>query len=255
MLSIDSLYASYGKVCALENVSLTIEPGQIVCLLGANGAGKTTTLNCISGLVAATAGRIVFEGEDLGKLRVEEIVSRGIVQVPEGREIFTSMSVEDNLTLGAWRRWNKRRNREELDYVYTLFPRLRERSTQLAGALSGGEQQMLMIGRALMAKPKLLMLDEPSLGLSPILVQQVFDIIRSIHASGIAILLVEQNARVALDISSYGFILENGEISLKGAATDLARNPQVHEAYLGGGNALRRTQQETMQQRTERDGP
>jgi branched-chain amino acid transport system ATP-binding protein len=243
MLSIDGLHAGYGKVSALENVSLTVEPGQIVCLLGANGAGKTTTLNCISGLVAATSGRIRFEGEAIDNLRVEDIVGRGIVQVPEGREIFTAMSVEDNLTLGAWRcrnwrRWNKQRNREELERVYELFPRLRERAAQLAGTLSGGEQQMLMIGRALMAKPKLLMLDEPSLGLSPILVQQVFDIIRAIHASGIAILLVEQNARVALDVSSYGFILENGEISLQGPAAELAQNPQVHEAYLGG-NAAR----------------
>jgi branched-chain amino acid transport system ATP-binding protein len=245
MLSIDGLHAGYGKVSALENVSLAVEPGQIVCLLGANGAGKTTTLNCISGLVAATSGRIRFEGEDVGNLRVEDIVGRGIVQVPEGREIFTAMSVEDNLTLGAWRRWNwrrwnKQRNRDELERVYQLFPRLRERATQFAGTLSGGEQQMLMIGRALMAKPKLLMLDEPSLGLSPILVQQVFDIIRAIHASGIAILLVEQNARVALDVSSYGFILENGEISLQGPAAELAQNPQVHEAYLGGGNATSR---------------
>jgi branched-chain amino acid transport system ATP-binding protein len=239
MLSIEGLYAGYGKVSALENVSLTVEPGQIVCLLGANGAGKTTTLNCVSGLVAATAGRIVFEGEDIGRLRVEEIVSRGIVQVPEGREIFTAMSVEDNLTLGAWRRWNKHRNREELDRVYSLFPRLRERAAQFAGTLSGGEQQMLMIGRALMAKPKLLMLDEPSLGLSPILVQQVFDIIKTIHRSGIAILLVEQNARVALDVSSYGYILENGEINLQGPAAELAKNPQVHEAYLGGGTAAK----------------
>jgi branched-chain amino acid transport system ATP-binding protein len=234
MLSIEGLHAGYGKVSALENVSLAVEPGQIVCLLGANGAGKTTTLNCISGLVAATAGRIMFEGEDIGHLRAEQIVDRGIVQVPEGREIFTAMSVEDNLTLGAWRRWSRQGNRDRLERVYALFPRLRERAAQLAGTLSGGEQQMLMIGRALMAQPKLLMLDEPSLGLSPILVQQVFDIIRAIHAGGVAILLVEQNARAALDTSSYGFILENGEIGLHGPAAELARNPQVHEAYFGG---------------------
>ena len=194
MLSIDGLHAAYGKVSALERVSLKVESGQLVCLLGANGAGKTTTLNCVSGLVAATSGRVVFQGEDIGNLRVEDVVGRGIVQVPEGREIFTAMSVEDNLTLGAWRlknwrRGNKQRNRDELERVYSLFPRLRERATQFAGTLSGGEQQMLMIGRALMAKPKLLMLDEPSLGLSPILVQQVFDIIKSIHRNGIAILL------------------------------------------------------------------
>ena len=235
MLSIDGLYAAYGKVSALENVSLKVEPKQIVCLLGANGAGKTTTLNCISGLVATTAGRIVFEGADIGNRRAEDVVKRGVVQVPEGREIFAGMSVDDNLMLGAWHRRDKRRNRLELERVYDLFPRLRERTSQLAGTLSGGEQQMLMIGRALMAKPKLLMLDEPSLGLSPILVQQVFDIVKTIHASGIAILLVEQNARVALDVSSYGYILENGEISLHGPAAELAENPQVHEAYLGGG--------------------
>jgi branched-chain amino acid transport system ATP-binding protein len=238
MLSIEGLHAAYGKVSALENVSLAVAAGQIVCLLGANGAGKTTTLNCISGLVGASAGRIVFEGEDLRSLRVEDIVGRGIVQVPEGREIFTAMSVEDNLTLGAWCHWSRQRNRAELERVYDLFPRLRERARQFAGTLSGGEQQMLMIGRALMAKPRLLMLDEPSLGLSPILVQQVFDIIKTIHRSGIAILLVEQNARVALDVSQYGYILENGEINLHGPAAALAENPQVHEAYLGGGEAV-----------------
>src|SRR5262245_14756567 len=167
MLSIEGLHAAYGKVSALENVSLGVAAGQIVCLLGANGAGKTTTLNCISGLVAATAGRILFEGEDIGRLRVEQVVGRGIVQVPEGREIFPAMSVEDNLMLGAWRRRDRRANLAELQRVYALFPRLRERAGQFAGTLSGGEQQMMMIGRALMAKPKLLMLDEPSLGLSP----------------------------------------------------------------------------------------
>jgi branched-chain amino acid transport system ATP-binding protein len=234
MLEIRGLHAAYGKVSALEDVSLTVEAGQIVCLLGANGAGKTTTLNCISGLVPATAGTIRFEGEDIGRLRVEEVVGRGLVQVPEGREIFIGMSVEDNLMLGAWRRWNSRTNQEGLARVYELFPRLRERAGQFAGTLSGGEQQMLMIGRALMAKPKLLMLDEPSLGLSPILVQQVFEIIRTIHRSGIAILLVEQNARVALDVSTYGYILENGEVRLHGQAAALASNRQVHDAYLGG---------------------
>jgi branched-chain amino acid transport system ATP-binding protein len=239
MLSIDGLYAAYGKVSALENVSLTVEPNQLVCLLGANGAGKTTTLNCISGLVATTAGRIVFAGEEIGNLRTEDIVKRGVVQVPEGREIFSAMSVEDNLILGAWHQKDRQRNRRELERIYDLFPRLRERTKQPAGTLSGGEQQMLMIGRALMASPKLLMLDEPSLGLSPILVQQVFDIIKTIHASGIAILLVEQNARVALDVSSYGYILENGEINLHGPAAVLAENPQVHEAYLGGGATAR----------------
>src|SRR5882672_4195918 len=237
MLEVAGINAAYGAVRALENVSLRIRAGQIVCLLGANGAGKTTTLNCISGVISVQEGRIRFDGEDVTNDRVDRMVARGVVQVPEGREIFPALSTEDNLRLGAWTRPRGEDRSRELARVYDLFPRLRERAAQAAGTLSGGEQQMLMIGRALMAKPKLLMFDEPSLGLSPILVQQVFDIIRAIHASGIAILLVEQNARVALDVSSYGFILENGEISLQGPAAELAQNPQVHEAYLGGGNA------------------
>jgi branched-chain amino acid transport system ATP-binding protein len=236
MLSITRLHASYGKVRALEDVSLNVEAGQIVCLLGANGSGKTTTLNCVSGLVPKTAGSITLAGEDIGNKRVEEIVARGVVQVPEGREIFPALSVDDNLTLGAWLRKNRRESGAELERVYALFPRLRERATQPAGTLSGGEQQMLMIGRALMARPKLLMLDEPSLGLSPILMQQVLDIIKLIHAGGVAILLVEQNARVALDISSYAYVLENGEIRLHGPASELKESPLVHDAYLGDGN-------------------
>jgi branched-chain amino acid transport system ATP-binding protein len=232
MLEVSAVHAAYGPVQALENVSLEVRAGQIVCLLGANGAGKTTTLNCISGIVPVTAGRVLFEGEDVTRERVDRRVARGIVQVPEGREIFPTLSTEENLELGAWTR--RRNGKEtELDHVYALFPRLSERARQPAGTLSGGEQQMLMIGRAMMAKPRLLMLDEPSLGLSPLLVQQVFDIVRRIHAEGMPILLVEQNARVALEASSYGYILENGEIKLHGPAGDLARDPQVREAYLG----------------------
>jgi branched-chain amino acid transport system ATP-binding protein len=239
MLRISGLHASYGKIRALENVSLEVGPGAVVCLLGANGAGKTTALNCVSGLVTTAAGQIEFEGEDISNRSAEQIVARGIVQVPEGREIFAAMTVEDNLTLGAWLRRDRRQTRDQLERTYQLFPRLRERAGQFAGTLSGGEQQMLMIGRALMARPKLLMLDEPSLGLSPILVQQVFEIIKVIHASGIAILLVEQNARIALETSSYGYILENGEIRVHGPAHELKENKQVHDAYLGGGNISR----------------
>jgi branched-chain amino acid transport system ATP-binding protein len=233
MLEVSGIHASYGAVRALENVSLALEARQVVSLLGANGAGKTTTLNCISGIVPVTRGKVRFEGEDVTNERVDRLVARGIVQVPEGREIFPALSTQDNLLLGAWtlRRANGRGS--ELERVYDLFPRLKERAAQAAGTLSGGEQQMLMIGRALMAKPRLLMFDEPSLGLSPILVQQVFKIIRRIHDEGMTILLVEQNVRMALEVSSRGYILENGEVRLQGEARDLVANPQVREAYLG----------------------
>ncbi|HMK81931.1 MAG TPA: ABC transporter ATP-binding protein [Xanthobacteraceae bacterium] len=234
MLELAHLHAGYGPVRALEDVSLTVETGQVVCLLGANGAGKTTTLNCISGLVAASDGTIAFDGADITQARVEDIVARGVVQVPEGREIFPAMTVEDNLRLGAWLTRDGRRIARNLAHVYELFPRLKERAKQHAGTLSGGEQQMLMIGRALMAEPKLLMLDEPSLGLSPILVEQVFATVKRIHGEGLTILLVEQNASVALDAATYGYILENGEIIHHGRAADLRASPQVREAYLGG---------------------
>jgi branched-chain amino acid transport system ATP-binding protein len=234
MLNVAGIYAAYGPVRALENVSLTVGAGQIVCLIGANGAGKSTTLNCISGLVSSTKGTITFEDQSITNARAEDIVGRGIVQVPEGREIFPVMTVEDNLTLGAWLRKDKQQWLQDLARIYDLFPRLRERSRQLAGTLSGGEQQMLMFGRALMAKPKLLMLDEPSLGLSPILVQQLFAIIKRIHADGMPILLVEQNVRIALNVSSYGYVIQNGEIIMQGSAEVLKKDQQVREAYLGG---------------------
>ena len=232
MLELENISASYGKVRALERVSLSVAHGQVVCLLGANGAGKTTTLNCISGVVPLSGGRIRFEGEIVSGLSIDRIVARGIVQVPEGREIFPELSVFDNLSLGAW--LYRRAPRGQLERVYDYFPRLRERAQQHAGTLSGGEQQMLMIGRALMARPKLLLLDEPSLGLSPILIEQVFAIVARIHADGIPILLVEQNARVALAVSNAGYVLENGEIRLSGKASGLAGDPEVRAAYLGG---------------------
>jgi branched-chain amino acid transport system ATP-binding protein len=233
MLEVDHISASYGAVRALEQTSLHIAQQEIVCLLGSNGAGKTTMLNCISGVLPLTAGRIRFEEQDLSHLSVDKIVAMGIVQVPEGREIFPNLSTADNLMLGAWTQRKRSNWRAQMEYVYDLFPRLRERTDQMAGTLSGGEQQMLLIGRALMAKPKLLMFDEPSLGLSPLLVQLVFDIIRKIHAQGMTVLLVEQNARMALRSSQRGYILENGEMKLSGLSSDLSQNPQVQAAYLG----------------------
>lgn len=234
MLELKAISASYGHVRALEKVSLNVGAGRLVCLLGANGAGKTTTLNCISGVVPVTQGCIVFEDEDITNWAIDKIVARGIVQVPEGREIFSDMSVTDNLLLGTWlRRRDGAASKRGFAHVYGLFPRLAERAKQAAGTLSGGEQQMLMLGRALMANPKLLLLDEPSLGLSPVLVQQLFAIVARVHADGVPILLVEQNARVALAASDHGFILENGSIRLDGSASELTGNPEVRAAYLG----------------------
>jgi len=232
MLELENVSARYGAIHALEAVSLTVSSGQVVCLLGANGAGKTTTLNCICGVVPLAAGRIRFENEDIAGLSIDRIVARGIVQVPEGREIFPEMTVADNLLLGCW--LNRKNVTEQFERVYDYFPRLKERAKQHAGTLSGGEQQMLMIGRALMARPKLLLMDEPSLGLSPVLIEQVFAILARINREGVPILLVEQNARVALAASQYGYVLENGEMRLHGAAADLTENPEIRAAYLGG---------------------
>jgi len=234
MLTLENISASYGRISAIHKVSLTVPMHSVVCLLGANGAGKTTTLNCVSRVVPITEGRMTFEGEDIGRLSTEETVRRGIVQIPEGRAVFAEMTVLDNLRLGAWQRRRERGAFAPLDEVFAYFPRLKERSQQLAGTLSGGEQQMLMIGRALMARPKLLMIDEPSLGLSPLLVTGVFDIIRRMNESKITFLLVEQNSRMALRTSDYGYILENGEIRLHGKSEQLRNDPEVIAAYLGG---------------------
>ena len=233
MLELEAVSASYGAIRALDRVSLAVPTGQIVCLLGANGAGKTTTLNCVSGVVPLSGGRIRFQGEDITGLAIDQIVARGIVQVPEGREIFPELTVTDNLVLGTWLHRHRPAN-DLFERVYDYFPRLKERAQQHAGTLSGGEQQMLMIGRALMTRPKLLLLDEPSLGLSPVLIEQVFAILARIHADGVPILLVEQNARVALSASQYGHVLENGEIRLHGASAELIGNPEIRAAYLGG---------------------
>jgi len=233
LLEAAGLHAAYGATRVLHGMDFAIEEGSITALLGANGAGKTTTLNCISGVVPLASGRIRFEGEDVSGLSIDKLVARGIVQVPEGREIFPELSVADNLLLGQWLH-RRMPAADALERVYDYFPRLKERAAQHAGTLSGGEQQMLMIGRALMARPKLLLLDEPSLGLSPVLIEQVFAIVRRINADGVPILLVEQNARVALAASRYGYVLENGEIRLHGAADELANNPEIRAAYLGG---------------------
>ena len=235
MLEVEALSANYGAIRALEGVTLKAEEGQIACILGANGAGKTTILNCISGVVRPSGGRIRLMGEDITGAAPDAVVARGVVQVPEGREIFAHMSVRDNLELGAYLRRDKDAVAGDLDRVFDYFPILTERARQAAGTLSGGEQQMLMIGRALMAKPKLLLLDEPSLGLSPLLIENLFGIIDRVHADGVAILLVEQNARVALEHSDYGYIVENGEIATEGAAGALADDPAVQDAYLGTG--------------------
>jgi branched-chain amino acid transport system ATP-binding protein len=232
MLELKNVSARYGAIQALEAVSLTVPAGQMVCLLGANGAGKTTTLNCISGVAPVAAGRIRFEGGDITGLSIDKIVARGIVQVPEGREIFPELTVNDNLLLGCW--LNRKHIAALFERVYDYFPRLKERGKQPAGTLSGGEQQMLMIGRALMARPKLLLMDEPSLGLSPVLIEQVFAILARINREGVPILLVEQNARVALAASQYGYVLENGEVRLHGPSSDLVENSEIRAAYLGG---------------------
>lgn len=226
--------ARYGAIRALDGVSLSVGGEGIVCLLGANGAGKSTILNCISGVIRPTAGTIAFAGEEITGAAPESVVGRGVVQVPEGREIFPHMHVRDNLMLGAYLRKVAADIEADLERVLDYFPVLRDRLKQDAGTLSGGEQQMLMIGRALMARPRLLLLDEPSLGLSPLLIENLFSIIDRVHDEGVAILLVEQNARVALLHSVFGYIIENGEIRLSGASDELADNPAVREAYLGG---------------------
>ncbi|MBR1220572.1 ABC transporter ATP-binding protein [Bradyrhizobium sp. U87765 SZCCT0131] len=233
MLELDGVSAAYGRIQALSHVSLKMAPGSIVALLGGNGAGKTTTLNTISRLVPLTAGAIRFEGQPIDHLASHQVVKAGISQVPEGREVFRDMSVRENLDMGAYGRGDAAGVRADLDRAFDYFPVLKQRLKQKAGTLSGGEQQMLLIARALMARPRLLLLDEPSLGLSPVLVQKIFDIVARLHADGLSILLVEQNAAVALAASQYAYILENGEIVLEGAAETLRQDDSVRRTYLG----------------------
>lgn len=234
MLKIDQLNVSYGAIHALKGVSFNMEKGEIVALIGANGAGKSTTLNTISGIYRPDAGTISYEGQELTQISPAEIVQQGIVQVPEGRKIFSRMSVRENLEMGAYSIKEKDRIRANMKRVYEIFPRLQERQGQLGGTLSGGEQQMLAMGRGLMAEPELLLLDEPSMGLAPILVEQIFEVIQDINQQGVSILLVEQNAHMALSIADRAYVLETGKVVLSGEANKLMENPLVKEAYLGG---------------------
>jgi branched-chain amino acid transport system ATP-binding protein len=234
LLELRDIHTYYGNIHALKGISLTIDSGEIVTLIGANGAGKSTTLKTISGLLRPRQGEMVFEGSRLDGTPAHEVVAKGICQAPEGRRIFPRMTVRENLEMGAFRRAKGSELDADFDRVYSLFPRLKERNTQNGGTLSGGEQQMLAIGRALMARPKLLLLDEPSMGLAPILVEQIFEIVKDINAGGTTVLLVEQNALMALGIAQRGYIMQTGEIVLHDVADRLMVNPEVKRAYLGG---------------------
>lgn len=234
LLSVENLHVSYGAIRALHGISFYVEKGEIVTLIGANGAGKSTTLRTISGLLLADRGKIIYDGTDITNVSADQIVRMGIVQVPEGRKIFAPLTVRENLEMGAFTRQDKREIEESMEFVFSIFPRLRERAEQMGGTLSGGEQQMLAVGRALMAKPRLLLMDEPSMGLAPILVEEIFNVIQRINQEGVTILLVEQNAHMALSVAHRGYVLETGTIQLEGSAEELRANPRVREAYLGG---------------------
>ena len=232
MLKVENLNVSYGAIHAIHDVSLEVRDGEIVSLIGANGAGKTTILHTITGLKAASSGIIDYDGTDLRKVPAHKIVSMGLAHIPEGRHVFTSMTVSENLEMGAFSRKDKK-IAESLEFVYSSFPRLKERSKQYAGTLSGGEQQMLAMGRAIMSDPKLVVMDEPSMGLSPLLVKEVFSVIKKMHETGITILLVEQNAKMALSVADRAYVLETGHIAMSGSAKDLLDDPRVKKAYLG----------------------
>ncbi|HVE17742.1 MAG TPA: ABC transporter ATP-binding protein [Ilumatobacteraceae bacterium] len=233
MLTVDDIHVFYGNIAAVNGISLTVYPGEIVTLIGGNGAGKSTTMRTISGLLKPKRGEIHFEGERVSGLKGHEVAQRGIAQSPEGRRIFPRMTVTENLELGAFLRNDKAGIAADMDRVFELFPRLKERLVQKSGTLSGGEQQMLAMGRALMASPKLLLLDEPSMGLAPVLVEQVFATIKKVNEQGTTVLLVEQNALVALNIADHAYVLETGLITLEGPADELAHNDEVRKAYLG----------------------
>jgi branched-chain amino acid transport system ATP-binding protein len=233
LLEIKDLHTYYGKIHALRGVSLTVDDGEIVTLIGANGAGKTTTLNTISSLLVPKEGSVLFAGEDITHVPPHDVVTRGVVQVPEGRRIFASLTVEENLRMGAYTVDDPRLVSEGIENAYTMFPRLKERHSQIAGTLSGGEQQMLAMGRALMTKPRILLLDEPSMGLAPNLVEFIFETVERIHREGTAILLVEQNAATALTVCGRGYVLQSGEIILADSAANLAANEDVRRSYLG----------------------
>ena len=234
MLEVKNLEVYYGVICALKGISFEVNEGEIVSLIGANGAGKTTTMQSVVGLIPKKAGTVTFDGQDITKTPCHKIVHLGMTQVPEGRRIFQELSVYENLLMGAYGEKNKQQFKADLEAIYTRFPRLAERRNQIAGTLSGGEQQMLAMGRAIMCHPKLLMLDEPSMGLSPLLVDQVFEIIKDINKDGTTVLLVEQNAGKSLAISDRAYVMENGSIVLSGTGAELAASEQVRKAYLGG---------------------
>lgn len=231
ILEIKDLSVNFGGIKAVNDISFYVEKGKIITLIGANGAGKSTILRSIAGIVKPKNGEIIFENENILDLSPDKIVSRGVTLVPEGRKVFPNLTVLENLKIGAYLR--KDNLSDDIEYIYSLFPRLKERHWQLAGTLSGGEQQMLAVGRALMARPKLIMMDEPSLGLAPLVVKDIFNIIKTINESGITVLLIEQNANMALKIADYGFVIETGSITLSGTGEELLRNESVKEAYLG----------------------
>ena len=233
LLTVNDLKVSFGGIEALKGISFSVEEGAIVTLIGANGAGKSTTLRAISGLVRPSAGTITYAGESIGGMDTQKIVEKGIALVPEGRRVFPNLTVLENLRIGAYMRTDKAAIEADIEHVYHLFPRLKERHWQLAGTLSGGEQQMLAVGRGLMSRPKILMMDEPSLGLAPMVVRAIFSIIRTLNAEGITILLIEQNANAALRAAGTGYVLETGRITLSGTGQELLENAQVREAYLG----------------------
>ena len=233
LLKITNLQVSYGGIDALAGISFDVEEGEIVTLIGANGAGKSTTLRTISGLVKAKAGRIVYDGRDITSMNPQKIVSEGIAMVPEGRHVFDNLTVKENLLIGAYLRKDRESINEDIEHIYTLFPRLHEREWQLAGTLSGGEQQMLAVGRAIMTQPRILMMDEPSLGLAPIVVKEILSIIRTLNETGMTILLIEQNANAALRCSHRAYVMETGRITMSGPSADLLADKRVQDAYLG----------------------
>ncbi len=236
MLEVKDLVVSYGGIEALKGISFNVEEGSIVTLIGANGAGKSTTLRSITGIVPIKSGSILFNGEDITGMDTQKIVEKGIALVPEGRRVFANLTVLENLKIGAYLRKDKAGILEDIDYIYTLFPRLKERNWQLAGTLSGGEQQMLAVGRAMMTRPKLIMMDEPSLGLAPLVVKDIFSIIQKLKETGMTVLLIEQNANAALNAADIGYVMETGNITLTGTGEELLASKDVQEAYLGKSN-------------------
>jgi branched-chain amino acid transport system ATP-binding protein len=233
LLALENLQVAYGGIRAVKGIDLEVNDGELVCLIGANGAGKTTTLKAITGLVRPAGGRVRYDGAEISGLRVHEIARRGLALVPEGRGVFAQLTIEENLAMGAYARKDADAVAGDIERAFTHFPRLKERRSQVAGTLSGGEQQMLAIARALMSRPRLLLLDEPSMGLAPLMVERIFEVIRSIAAEGVTLLLVEQNARLALEVSHRGYVLEGGSVALSGPASELLGNPRIREAYLG----------------------